>query len=309
MTFPGCEAAGSRLGLRCPGGRATSDAPITLTAKPFQVAAGAEAVHVRGVRRIPSRASSTDIVKMHGGDEQAGSHPLLPLQHQARSTPWSSRPSARLDPVRGRGPGVSPPVFQYLSQQAVWDAAYPAAADGSPMGYPIVGTNELMEINAHSSSNAGAEAITASRPDHAVSGQGGRREDARRDSLPESDGRERADERYDGEASRLERDVDPGDSSLRLFASYNIFTSWQHMHRTALKFTASSNGSAFYTDTNWDSPALFYHASGMQEPSTATRDPERGPDDQHPGPSPAGLLVLQQHEQHPDLRGLRRSAT
>jgi hypothetical protein len=59
-----------------------------------------------------------------------------------------------------------------------------------------------------------------------------------------------------------------GDSSLP--ASYTIFSSWQHMHRTAIKFTASTNGAAFYTDTNWDSPALFYHAPGIAEPPTAT---------------------------------------
>jgi hypothetical protein len=42
------------------------------------------------------------------------------------------------------------------------------------------------------------------------------------------------------------------------------------MHRTSLKFTASTNGSVFYTDTNWDSPGLFYHAGGINEPATAS---------------------------------------
>jgi len=52
--------------------------------------------------------------------------------------------------------------------------------------------------------------------------------------------------------------------------SYTIFTSWSHMHRWAMKFTAKTGNTTFYTETNWDSPNLFIHAPNMPEPTTAT---------------------------------------
>ncbi len=44
--------------------------------------------------------------------------------------------------------------------------------------------------------------------------------------------------------------------------SYDIFTSWSHMHRWGLDFQASTNNQVFYDETNWDSPGLFWHGSG-----------------------------------------------
>jgi hypothetical protein len=53
-------------------------------------------------------------------------------------------------------------------------------------------------------------------------------------------------------------------STAPLSTPYTIFTSWSHMHQTSLKFTASANGSVFYTETNWDTPQLFKHTPYMQ---------------------------------------------
>jgi hypothetical protein len=53
--------------------------------------------------------------------------------------------------------------------------------------------------------------------------------------------------------------------------SYTIFSSWSHMHRWALEFLASANNQNFYTESNWDSPGLFWHMPGFgQNPATAT---------------------------------------
>jgi len=49
-----------------------------------------------------------------------------------------------------------------------------------------------------------------------------------------------------------------GDSII-LPANYSLYSSWSHMHRWGLNFTASTNGETFYKETNWDSPPLFFH--------------------------------------------------
>ena len=265
VTFPDAGGGGVNWGYTVPD--SDLDAPVTLTAKPFQVAAGAE-VYMCEVFANPFKGVNTDIVKMHG-EMSTGSHHFFLFNINSLN--------ALVEPAVGSvgpcaGAGLEFHPFPYLSQQPVWDVSYPAAADGSPMGYPIVGTNELM-INAHYL-NAGAEAITASVQITLYPAKAGVVKthvgtlflDQTGVSVPTS--------------ATMAKPVDSsatwsGDSSLP--ASYNIFTSWQHMHRTALKFTASTNGSAFYTDTNWDSPALFYHASGMQEPPTATGTPSAIP--------------------------------
>src|SRR5207248_818565 len=58
-------------------------------------------------------------------------------------------------------------------------------------------------------------------------------------------------------------------ASGQLPATYNIFTSWSHMHRTSIDFQASANGSMFYEEKNWDSPPLFVHSPEMQMSGTA----------------------------------------
>ncbi len=265
VTFPDAGAGGVNWGYTVP--ESDLDAPITLTAKPFQVAAGAE-VYMCEVFANPFNGVNTDIVKMHGV-MSAGSHHFFLFNINSLN--------AVVEPAVGTvgacaGAGLEFHPFPYLSQQPAWDVTYPAAADGSPMGYPIVGTNELM-INAHYL-NAGSEAIMASvqitlypaKPGVVKTHVGTLFLDQTGVSVPTT--------------ATMTKPVDSsatwsGDSSLP--ANYNIFTSWQHMHRTAIKFTASTNGSAFYTDTNWDSPALFYHASGMQEPPTATGTPNAIP--------------------------------
>ncbi|HLK35926.1 MAG TPA: hypothetical protein VKU41_04180 [Polyangiaceae bacterium] len=234
--------------------------PVTLTAQPFQVAAGAE-VYMCEVFANPFNGVDTDIVKMHGV-MSAGSHHFF-LFNISWLEAAVEPPVGTIGNCAGKGLEFHP--FPYLSQQPVWDVSYPGAADGSPMGYPFVGTNYLM-INVHYL-NATSQPIDAAvqitlYPANAgvvTTHVGTIFLNQTSLSVPAN--------------TPVSAPIDSsrvwgGDISLP--ATYNIFTSWQHMHRTALKFSASTNGTVFYTDTNWDSPNLFYHGPSMAEPTTAT---------------------------------------
>jgi hypothetical protein len=54
--------------------------------------------------------------------------------------------------------------------------------------------------------------------------------------------------------------------------SYFIYSSWSHMHKWSLKLTASTNGTVFYTETQWDSPNVFLH-TGAATQGTASGTP------------------------------------
>jgi hypothetical protein len=209
----------------------------------------------------PFGGVNTDIVKMHGV-MSVGSHHFF-LFNMSSLEAAVEPPAGTIGNCTGKGLEFHP--FPYLSQQPTWDVSFPAAADGSPMGYPIVGSNSLM-INVHYL-NTGSTAITASvqitiypaKAGVVTTHVGTLFLDNTGVSVPAN--------------TPMSAPVDStatwgGSSSLP--ASYKIFTSWQHMHKSALKFTASTNGTPFYSDTNWDSPALFFHATGMMEPTTAT---------------------------------------
>jgi hypothetical protein len=258
VVFPDAGSGGVNWGYTVPD--ADLDTPVTLTAQPFQVAPNAE-VYMCEVFANPFKGVNTDIVKMHGV-MSAGSHHFFLFNVTSLNTV--------VEPAVGTigacaGAGLEFHPFPYLSQQPVWDVSYPAAADGSPMGYPIVGTNQLM-INVHYL-NASSTAVNASVQITLYPAKAGVVKthvgtlflDQTGISIPTS-------------ATKLQ----PTDSSSTwsgnssLPADYSIFTSWQHMHQTAINFTASTNGKVFYSDSNWDSPGLFYHANGMTEPSTAT---------------------------------------
>jgi hypothetical protein len=258
VTFSDAGAGGVDWGYTVP----ASDlgTPVTLTAQPFQVAPGAE-VYMCEVFANPFGGVNTDIVKMHGV-MSAGSHHFF-LFNESPLEAAVEPAIGSIGPCAGKGLEFHP--FPYLSQQPAWDVTYPAAPDGSPMGYPFVGSNYLM-INVHYLNTSTAPITTSvqitlypAKPGVVTTHVGSLFLNKTGLSVPANT----------PPASPVEMTATwNGSSSLP--ASYQIFTSWQHMHKTALKFTASTNGSPFYTDTNWDSPNLFYHASGIKEPSTAT---------------------------------------
>jgi len=52
--------------------------------------------------------------------------------------------------------------------------------------------------------------------------------------------------------------------SGQLPQSYTVFTSWSHMHKWGVDFTASTNGKVFYQEKQWDSPPLYVHTPPIQ---------------------------------------------
>jgi hypothetical protein len=234
--------------------------PVTLTAASFQVAPGAE-VYKCQVFANPFAGVTTDIVKMHGV-MSAGSHHFF-LFNISGAEAVVEPPQGTIGDCAGKGLEFHP--FPFLSQQADWSVGYPTAADGSPMGYPLVGQNLLM-INVHylntSSAPINAQVtitLTPAKPGVVKTHVGTIFLNNTTASVPASVPM----------TSPIHTTMTwVGDATLP--ATYSIFTSWQHMHRTALKFTATTNGNTFYTDTNWDSPNLYIHAANMTEPPTAT---------------------------------------
>jgi hypothetical protein len=233
--------------------------PVTLTATTFQVAPGAEVFKCQ-VFANPFSGVNTDIVKMEG-TMSTGSHHFFLFNLSAAE--------AAVEPAVGTlgnctGNGLEFHPFPYLSQQPVWNVAFPQAADGSPMGYPIVGGNSLM-INVHYL-NTGTTTINATatiklypaKPGVVTTHVGSIFLNQTGMSIPPTP----------MTSPIISSATWIGDGTLP--ANYNIITSWQHMHYTSLKFNAMTNGTSFYTDTNWDSPNLYFHAPGMTEPTTAT---------------------------------------
>jgi hypothetical protein len=235
--------------------------PVTLTAQPFSVAAGAE-VYKCQVFANPFGGVNTDIVSMTG-TMSAGSHHFFLFNVSALEI--SVEPAVgTLGECAGQGLEFHP--FPFLSQQPNWTVNYPSDSQGKPMGYPLVGQNYLM-INAHYL-NTGSEAINAAVSITITPAKSGVVQthvgsiflNQTTMSVPAT---ATVQQPYQ---STMTWGGDPGNVP----ASYSIFTSWSHMHQWALKFSATTGTNTFYTETNWDSPNLFIHSPNMPEPSTAT---------------------------------------
>jgi hypothetical protein len=234
---------------------------VTLTATPFSVAAGAE-VYKCQVFANPFGGVATDIVSMHGTMSQ-GSHHFF-LFNMTGLEAAVEPPVGTLGDCAGKGIEFHP--FPFLSQQPDWTVNYPTDAQGKPMGYPLVGANYLM-INVHYL-NTGSTALNANVSITITPAKAGVVQthvgtiflNQTSMSVPAN---VTAQNPYQ---SSMTWGGDPG----TVPSSYTIFTSWSHMHRWALKFTATTGTNTFYTETNWDSPNLFIHSPGMPEPSTAT---------------------------------------
>ena len=234
---------------------------VTLTATPFQVAAGAEVFKCQ-VFANPFGGVATDLLTMHGTMTK-GSHHFFLFNMSALEAAVEP-PVGTLGDCAGKGIEFHP--FPFLSQQPDWTTNFPIDANGVPMGYPLLGANYLM-INVHYL-NTGATTITANVSIDITPAKAGVVKthvgtvflNQTTMSVPAN---ATVQAPYE---STFTWGGDPGNVP----ASYSIFTSWSHMHQWAMKFTASTGGNVFYTETNWDSPNLFYHAPHMQEPTTAT---------------------------------------
>jgi hypothetical protein len=164
------------------------------------------------------------------------------------------------------GNGLEFHPFPFLSQQPDWTVSFPTDTSGAPMGYPLVGQNFLM-INVHYL-NTGSTPITANVSIDITPAKAGVVKthvgtiflNQTTMSVPATATMAQP---YD---SSMIWGGDPG----IMPASYTIFTSWSHMHRWAMKFSATTGSNTFYTEKNWDSPNLYIHAPGMPEPTTAT---------------------------------------
>jgi hypothetical protein len=232
---------------------------VTLSAIPFTVAAGDE-VYMCEVFDNPFGGVTTDLVSMHG-TMSAGSHHFFLFSVTTVDTV--------VEPAVGTiaacaGAGLEFHPFPFLSQQPDWTVNYPTDSGGKPMGYSLVGSNQVM-INAHYL-NASSESITANVSITITPAKAGVVQthvgslflNNSSLSVPAT-----------ATMSNPYQATETWSGGSGVPSAYSIFTSWSHMHQWGLKFSASTGSTTFYTETNWNSPGLFLHAPGMQEPSTA----------------------------------------
>ena len=234
---------------------------VTLTATPFQVAPNAE-VYKCEVFANPF-AGAADLVRLHG-TMSAGSHHFFLFNLSALE--------AAVEPAVGTlgdctGKGLEFHPFPFLSQQPDWTVQFPRASDGSPMGYPLIAGNYLM-INVHYL-NASSAPITANvsitvdaaKPGVVKTHVGTLFLDQSSLSVPVTPVTSPVSESKTWGGN-------PGAASAD--GSYDIFTSWSHMHQWGVDFTASTNGQVFYDEKSWAEPGLFWHSPGINNPATAT---------------------------------------
>lgn len=234
---------------------------VTLTASSFQVAPNAE-VYKCEVFANPF-GGAADLLRLHGV-MSAGSHHFFLFNLSALE--------AAVEPAVGTlgdctGQGIEFHPFPFLSQQPDWTVQFPRASDGSPMGYPLIAGNYLM-INVHylNTSSAAITAkvsitIDAAKPDVVKTHVGTLFLDQSSLSVPVTPMTSPVSESksWGGNPGAVSAD-----------GSYDIFTSWSHMHQWGVDFTASTNGQVFYDEKNWDEPGLFWHSPGITNPATAT---------------------------------------
>jgi hypothetical protein len=235
---------------------------VTLAVQPFMVAPGAE-VYMCQLFANPF-TSEADLVWMQG-TQGVGSHHFF-LFSMDPFTTLSANYSTTLAPCPNAGLEFHP--FPYLSQQPEWTVQYPPAPDGSPMGYPLQATNHLM-MNVHylntGSSPIMATAsiiIKAAKPGIVKTHVGTLFLSQQNMSIPPT--------------ATVSNPVNSASSwggnpnAASSDGSYSIFNSWSHMHKWGLDLSASTNNQTYYSETNWNEPALFWHMAGYRNPSTAT---------------------------------------
>ncbi|HLK35120.1 MAG TPA: hypothetical protein VKU41_00120 [Polyangiaceae bacterium] len=214
---------------------------ITLTMDSFTVMPGDE---VYKCQQFGNPFNGKNVFfSYYEGKMSAGSHHFFLFNMDATTARTQAAP---LGDCPGKGIEFHP--FPYLSQQANWNVGYPEPG----MAYPFISSNGLM-INVHYL-NSGSTPLTAqvsikitlADPSSVKTNVGSIFLNNTFFSVPAN--------------TPMTMPVTETKSYTPLQTDFQIFTSWSHMHRTALKFTASANSNVFYTETNWDSPQLFVHA-------------------------------------------------
>jgi hypothetical protein len=243
---------------------------VTLRADSFSVAPGDE---VYKCQTFPNPfGKDVDLIYMDGQMSQGSHHFFLfnldPTTVQGREATAAlsgtndETPPTPLHDCLGNGIEFHP--FPYLSQQPHWIVSYPRP----DMGYPLAAANALM-INVHYLNTGstpipvGVKITLDSAAPGVVTTHIGTiflnntllAVTPTPPSMPQP---------YSKTWS--EGDVDAGGPLLP--STYSLFTSWSHMHRTAVDFQASVNNSVFYEEKNWDSPQLFVHSPAIQMKGT-----------------------------------------
>ena len=271
---------------------------VTLTATSFQVAPNEE-VYKCQVFANPF-AGAADLIRLHG-TMSAGSHHFFLFNMTALE--------AAVEPAVGTlgdctGKGLEFHPFPFLSQQPDWTVQFPRASDGSPMGYPLVAANYLM-INVHYL-NASSAPITASvsitidaaKPDVVKTHVGTLFLDQASLSVPVTPM---------GSPVSESKSWSGNPGAVSADGSYDIFTSWSHMHKWGVDFTASTNGQVFYDEEELGrTGALLATTRASPTRRRRCRATSWSPIRMTSGQSIfLELLVLQRHGRHADLRGFR----
>jgi hypothetical protein len=219
---------------------------VTLTADSFTVAAGAEVYKCQTFANPFGK--DADLVYFDGTMSQGSHHFFLfNLDPSTNST----QPTPLKDCAKG---GLEFYPFPYLSQQSHWIVNYPRP----DMGYPLAAKNGLM-INVHFL-NAGSTpmqasatiTVTAAKPGVVTTHIGTIMLNNTFFSVPPTPATS---------PQPYAKTWTPPSGALP--SSYNILTSWSHMHRTSVDFQASANNAVFYEEKNWDSPPLFLHSPAL----------------------------------------------
>ncbi|HLK37578.1 MAG TPA: hypothetical protein VKU41_12550 [Polyangiaceae bacterium] len=212
---------------------------VTLKMDPFTVQPGQEVFKCQQFGNPFGK--DVDLV-YYDGTMSAGSHHFFVFNMDATTGRTQAAP---LGDCPGGGLEFHP--FPYLSQQPRWIVSYPEPG----MGYPMSANNGLM-LNAHYL-NSGSSPLTANVTIAITV--------VPRASVKTHVGSIFLNNTFFSVPAGVPMSTPVAESAwnVPLLSDYDIFTSWSHMHRWGLKFTASANGSTFYSETNWDSPQLFVH--------------------------------------------------
>jgi hypothetical protein len=210
--------------------------PITLTMNSFSVPPNSEVYKCQQFGN--PFGQDVDLVKMVG-TMSTGSHHFF-LFNMSPSTGRST--TAPLEDCPQAGLEFHP--FPYLSQQPNWTVEYPQG-----MGYPLISANGLM-MNAHFL-NASAQTVTPqvtitiypAKPGTVTTHIGTLFLNDSLINVPA------------GTTQAKPLAVTSSDIPIK-DQSYTIFTNWSHMHQYSLDFQASTNGSVFYDEKQWDEPPL-----------------------------------------------------
>jgi hypothetical protein len=236
------------------------DQTVTLTTDVFTVQPNQEVYNCQ-LFTNPFKKQA-DLIWMQGKMSQ-GSHHFFVFNVDPLSAVLYSK---SLAPCPMGGLEIHP--FPFLSQQPLWTMQYPTDSGGAPMGYSLPSANDLLLdvhfLNATSSAIRATASITIKIAKSGVvkTHVGSLFLNDTLISVPANATVQKP------AVSNGSWGGNPGAASSD--GSYSIFTSWSHMHRWGMGLTVSSNGTQFYSESNWQEPALFWHMPGYTSSPTAT---------------------------------------